>query len=260
MFIWSKLTATIRYVLDGNAMGMTAAEAWKRRQGLSFGQPAGVVVSIGYPLTDTVYDFTNRFIDYRPPQEQPSRADVLLEFIELSLRPWLHDSIFPDVNFGREALFGHSFGGLFAVYALLSRPTLFDTYLSASPALVWLNGTVLNMFTESLGNGTEVLPAAQPGLYSNATMTKDKPALFISYGSLEEFPGRRRAENLTAYQARKEYWRPLQMAEHCHDLFDRAEASGRLRDVVLKEYEGSDHAGVAASAINDGIDYFVDWL
>ncbi|KAL2166121.1 hypothetical protein VTG60DRAFT_3282 [Thermothelomyces hinnuleus] len=31
-----------------------------------------------------------------------------------------------------------------------------------------------------------------------------------------------------------------------------------ITDAVLKEYAGQDHAGVAANAITDGIDYFVD--
>jgi hypothetical protein len=72
------------------------------------------------------------------------------------------------------------------------------------------------------------------------------------YGSLEQFSVRRYTENETAFQMRKSYFRPLGMAEHCHDLFDRVKASGRVRDVVLKEYTGQDHAGVAASAITDG--------
>jgi hypothetical protein len=49
------------------------------------------------------------------------------------------------------------------------------------------------------------------------------------------------------------------MTEHCHDLFGRVKASGKVRDIGLKEYAGQDHAGVAANAITDGIDYFVDW-
>jgi hypothetical protein len=81
----------------------------------------------------------------------------------------------------------------------------------------------------------------------------------ITYGTLEEFPARRRAENESAFQDRKGYFRPLRMTEHCHDLFGRVKASGKVRDIGLKEYAGQDHAGVAANAITDGIDYFVDW-
>lgn len=250
-----------RYVLDGNAMGMTAAEGFKRRKPVSFGQPDSVVVSIGYPLTNAVYDMVNRFIDYKPPfagsPGSPAGADAFLDFIEHALRPWLHGAVFPDVDFSRDALFGHSFGGLLTTYALLSRPHMFDTYLAASPALEVQDNAILDDVVLRLGTGDLASSAYCTSTGCNASSTL--PALMITYGSAEEFPTRRRAENETAFQVRKNYFRPLGMTEHCHDLFDRVKASGRVRDVVLKEYAGQDHAGVAASAIMDGIDYFVDW-
>jgi predicted alpha/beta superfamily hydrolase len=42
-------------------------------------------------------------------------------------------------------LFGHSLGGLFAVYALFRRPDLFDSYLITSPALYWDRGAIWNV-------------------------------------------------------------------------------------------------------------------
>ena len=250
-----------RYVLDGNAMGMTAAEGFKRRKPVSFGQPDSVVVSIGYPLTDAVYDMVNRFIDYKPPfpgsQGSPSGADAFLDFIDHSLRPWLHSVVFPNVDFSRDALFGHSFGGLLTTYALISRPHMFDTYLAASPALEVQSNAILDEVVLRLGTGSLASSAYCTSTGCNAPSTL--PALMITYGSVEEFPARRRAENETAFQTRKNYFRSLGMTEHCHDLFDRVKASGKVRDVVLKEYPGQDHAAVAASAIMDGIDYFVDW-
>jgi len=249
------------YVLDGNAMGMTAADGFKRRKPVSFGQPDSIVVSIGYPLTDSVYDMVNRFIDYKPPfpgdQGSPSGADPFLDFIDDALRPWLHNTVFPNVKFTRDALFGHSFGGLLVTYALISRPGMFDTYLAASPALEVQNSSILDQVTARFGTGDPTTSAYQTSTGCNTTLAL--PALMITYGSVEQFPARRRTENETAFQARKSYFRPLGMTEHCHDLFDRVKASGMVRDVVLKEYAGQDHAGVAASAITDGIDYFVDW-
>jgi hypothetical protein len=259
-----------RYVLDGNAMGMTAAEGFKRRKPVAFGQPDSVVVSIGYPLTNAVYDMVNRFVDYKPPfpdsqkspgadpfQGSPSAADPFLDFIGNALRPWLHGSVFPNVKFTRDALFGHSFGGLLVTYALVSRPEMFDTYLAASPALEVQNNSILAEVTARLGTGNLASSAYYASTKCNAASSL--PALMITYGSVEEFPARRRTENETAFQTRKKYFRPLGMTEHCHDLFDSVKASGKVRDVVLKEYVGQDHAGVAASAITDGIDYFVDW-
>ena len=49
------------------------------------------------------------------------------------------------------------------------------------------------------------------------------------------------------------------MTDYAHELFDRLKGSGRMRDVVLKDYVGQDHSGVGGSALTDGIDYFLDW-
>jgi uncharacterized protein len=40
-----------------------------------------------------------------------------------------------------EILVGHSFGGLFAIHALVTKPTLFDAYIAIDPTVGWNNGT-----------------------------------------------------------------------------------------------------------------------
>jgi predicted alpha/beta superfamily hydrolase len=138
-------------------MGMTAMEGFKRRKPVSFGQPDSVVISIGYPLTNSVYDMANRFVDYKPPlpnnQGSSAGAEPFLDFIEGALRPWLRDTVFPNVDFTRDALFGHSFGGLLVTYALISRPNMFDTYLAASPALEVQNGSIHDEVMARFGTG-----------------------------------------------------------------------------------------------------------
>ena len=80
-----------RYVLGGNAMGMTAAEGFKRRKLGAFDQPDSVVVSIGYALTDSVYDVPNRYIDYKLPFETfrgpAGGSEAFLYFVDDALRP-----------------------------------------------------------------------------------------------------------------------------------------------------------------------------
>ncbi|MFC3216819.1 alpha/beta hydrolase [Comamonas sp. JC664] len=41
------------------------------------------------------------------------------------------------VNLERQSLFGHSFGGLFALYALYERPQAFEAIVAASPSMEW---------------------------------------------------------------------------------------------------------------------------
>ncbi|KAM7216784.1 ferri-bacillibactin esterase [Rhypophila decipiens] len=272
----SNKSALTLYVLDGNAMGTTAHEAVHRRAPLSFGQPDTIVVSIGYPLTNNIYDFIYRFQDYSPPIPTPripeAHGDEFLAFINTSLRPWLQSTAFPNVDFTRDGLYGHSFGGLFALYALtVDGGRMFDTYISASPAVEWRNGTILEMLTDSLGNGSSAV--ATPGIGVRDTRSSNwggctspgsdgtytDPALFITYGSLEQFPVKRRTETQEQFLVRKNYFGLLKMTDYVHEVYDVASASGKLRDVTLKEYPGQDHSGVAGTSIMDGIDYFVDW-
>jgi predicted alpha/beta superfamily hydrolase len=224
---------------------MTATEGFKRRKPVESAQPDSVVVSIGYPLADSVYS-PQRMIDFRPPfpevQDPPPGADAFIAFIDEILRPFIHSTVFPNVDFTREALYGHSGGGLFIIYALITRPDLFDTFLSASPAISLNNGSILD----------EVHPL-------ESTNSTNRPAFSISYGSLEQFPVRRRTETEEVVQRRKAFIETFRMTDNCNELYRRIKNSSKLRDVVLNEYIGQDHASVGDSALTDGIDYFVDW-
>ncbi|OCL11000.1 hypothetical protein AOQ84DRAFT_425487 [Glonium stellatum] len=248
-------TVLTMYVLDGNALGMTATEAFRRRKPVEPTQPDCIVVSIGYPLTDSVYS-PQRAIDFQPPPPngsvlqnssgtpQPKAgADDFIEFIDRTLRPFVRSTLFPNVTFKRDALYGHSFGGLFVIYVLITQPKLFDTFLSASPALFWNNGSLLDQIYR----------------LETAPIGEIKPDFVINYGTLEQFPIRRRTESEEAFQARKSLIEQFAMTDNCKELYQRIASSSKLRDVVLKEYEGQDHSSVAASGITDGIDFFVDW-
>lgn len=249
-----------RYVLDGNALGMTATEAWRRRDAVETGQPDYIVVSIGYPVSDSAYG-PQRSIDFQPvtPGEEPPAvpgvregADDFIAFIEGALRPFVRGGqAFPgsDVEFGREALYGHSFGGLFVVYALLRRPDLVDTFLAASPALFWNGHYILNHT-----GWLDEAPAPAEG--------DDGPAFRLAYGGLEQEAVRRRTETQEEFEARVALLRSfglLHMGEECAELMAKIGSSDRLRDAELKVYDGSDHASVGAVALTDGLDYFIDW-
>jgi len=252
-------TALTMYVLDGNALGLTAAEGFKRRKPVDSKQPDSIVVNVGYALTDSVYALIQRRIDYTPRiplrEPMPYGADDFMSFVNRSLRPWVHRTVFPGVKLTRDALYGHSGGGLFAIYSLITDPDMFDTYIIASPALSLNNGSYLNDITRRIGNGID-LPG-ELGVSNGTNMTG--PAVFIGYGGAEQFPSRRRTETEADFQTRKNFWQPQKMGEYSHELYDRIKASGRVRDVVLKEYPGQGHSGAGGSALLDGIDYFVDW-
>ena len=207
---------------------------------------------------------TRRFIDLRPPLDGPegdgpSGADDFLAFINGTLRPWVRDTVFPSVTFTRDALYGHSFGGIFTIYALIAHPEMFDTYLAATPTMIWNNKTLLDEVSRRWPSGGGAALETVPALACENSTALEKPAVFITYGGAEQFPQRRRTETEAEFQERKALWDSFKQTEVTEELFYRIQGSRRVRDVTLKAYAGQDHAGVASSTIADGIGYFVDW-
>lgn len=113
----------------------------------------GVVAAIGYP-TDEPYDALRRAWDLGPPPAKsyppyleggpPVRiggTGQLLDFIEHLLVPRLN--AMTRINPRRRSLFGHSFGGLFTLYALFERPGLFANWIAASPTIYWEASEIL---------------------------------------------------------------------------------------------------------------------
>lgn len=107
----------------------------------------GVIAAVGYP-SDQPYDALRRAWDLGPPPVKsyppyfeggpPVRiggTGELLDFIETKLFPRL--AVMVPINAWRRSLFGHSFGGLFTLYALFERPNLFTSFIAASPTIYW---------------------------------------------------------------------------------------------------------------------------
>lgn len=259
-------TVETMYVLDGNALGLTATEAFRRRRPVEFNMPDCIVVSIGYNNTieDSPYS-TQRSYDFQPPvcdtcphpvyPNVTSNADNFIEFIDTALRPWVRDTAFPNATFDRDALYGHSFGGLFVLYALTVRPDLFDTFLAASISLTFDNGYVFN-HTDFLAPLTSP-PNTTTNTSSATNLTK--PAFQLSYGALESEFKQRRTETDAEFAYRVSILKTNDMKPLMQKLYKELENSTALRDIELHEYPFSDHAAVGAAALADGIDYFLDW-
>lgn len=134
----------VLYMLDANIMFATAVDtirALERRPG---GSPA-IVVGIGYadgvdPGKARAFDLTPRLGTPEPKMPGSGGAEGMLKFIQAQLKPEIAKRYKTDTT--RETLFGHSFGGLFALYALVNDPGLFDTYVAASPSIWFEDGLI----------------------------------------------------------------------------------------------------------------------
>ncbi|KAE8149858.1 Alpha/Beta hydrolase protein [Aspergillus avenaceus] len=248
-------TANAIYLVDGNAMFLSATEVIRRRAAFRPEETGTIAIGIGYPLTNSVYD-SRRAFDLTPPSdhytppkgpdgtpfpEEHGGADDFLPFIEQVVRPFI-GSLFPNVDIKRNALFGHSYGGLFVLNALFTRPRAFDVYLAASPSIWWNDKFILSRasrFIQEPNMGTE-------------------SALRLSYGSREEHPVRHPAESLEKYERRVQMAALRRMAGNCDDLYLQLEDSQRLRRIEKKEYIDEDHGSVISPTLSGGIIYFLD--
>ena len=123
-----------RYLTDGNSVFLTATEAaWRRAPDPHFAG-GGIVVAIGYPLTGKVFDLERRKADLKPVAKDTKsgsgEADAFIDFSVNEVRPAVK-ARFPGLSTSREALYGHSLGGLFALHALFTRSLPFDCYIAS---------------------------------------------------------------------------------------------------------------------------------
>lgn len=139
------------YMLDGNAALATLTDADLLRSGAG-GAP--VLVAVGYDVP-TRNDVVARAYDYTPPvfeqgARQPSPvvlgregggADEFLALLRERVKPLVRGRAAVDDR--REYLWGHSYGGLFALHVLFTRPDTFARYITGDPSAWWADGALL---------------------------------------------------------------------------------------------------------------------
>jgi uncharacterized protein len=95
-----------------------------------------IIVNVSHGATNYMALRARDFTPTRSPQEANSGgAPVFLDFLEHELIPFV-DRTWRTIPTDR-GLLGHSYGGLFAIYALEQRPALFQRVVAASPSLEW---------------------------------------------------------------------------------------------------------------------------
>lgn len=150
------------YVLDGDALFATLAEAVKLQTRKPKGYEPIIVIGIGYPSREP-FDFERRFYDFTPqvhesqlnPRPDGSawpangHADDFLDFLEQELMPAVAEE-WP-INLNKQAIVGHSLGGLFTLYTLCARPHLFSHIVAGSPSVWWGDNDLLNKLASFAG-------------------------------------------------------------------------------------------------------------
>lgn len=148
------------YMLDGNAVFDRLTPE------LLAAFPGLVIVGVGYPA-DVLFDSMSRSRDYTPPlpagfsaperpavqgqqtrQERPSGgASQFLEILQNTIRSKVEANV--QVDPYRSAIWGHSYGGLFCLYTLLTMPDAFARYIPVSASSGWGGNVLMTLASQA---------------------------------------------------------------------------------------------------------------
>ena len=123
----------VLYLLDGDAhFQHTAGTA----DYLAYSGRTPELIIVAIRNTDRNRDLTPPSAQQSDIEDYPTHggADNFLRFISDELMPWVNGQYRTRPH---STLVGHSFGGLFALHALVTRPDVFDAYVAISPGLQW---------------------------------------------------------------------------------------------------------------------------
>jgi hypothetical protein len=104
------------------------------------------MIIVGIPNVDRNRDLSPLFIEGTSDQ---GKGDNFLNFLKDELIPHL-DNTYRTNNY--RILFGHSLGGIFANYTLITKPELFNAYITASPYLMYNDGFILKEAESKIDN------------------------------------------------------------------------------------------------------------
>jgi hypothetical protein len=234
----------VLYLLDANAVMGIAVDALRVQAGYPAGTGMGnaVLVGIGYP-TEAPYDSVRRSWDYSPPpgrsfpphtpggpEVRTGGADLFLDFIEAELKPRIAG--LAPIDPARQAIFGHSFGGLFVLHALFTRPRAFADWIAISPTIYWEDAALL-----ATERRFATLPATERG----------SPRLYMAVGEYETrlAPFQQPRPDAEARQARLDRGRHMDYAREM-----AARLAALPMEAQAEELPEETHMSVLPLAIN----------
>jgi len=240
----------VLYLLDGNAVTATAIDI--ERVQASYPEATGitsrfVIVGVGYPTSDA-YDTVRRCWDYTPPpgRTYPSfepggpavrtgGAPAFLDFVLNALKPAIERRC--PVHRAKQALFGHSFGGLFTLYALANAPTAFSHWIAASPSIYWEDRTILKIIDKI-----------------DSTVKGNRHVL-IMVGAYEEKPAPPAAQNREQEddQAHPEATQMISLARALATRLDQRQGLKSRFQIISRRT----HMAVLPDALNEAVAFFL---
>jgi predicted alpha/beta superfamily hydrolase len=226
----SRKSYPVVYMLDADysfALVRNVVQHFVERENL----PPMILVAIAYPgaASDRVVYRMNRTRDYTPAyapdggygaeyQKVSGGGPKFRAFLASELIPLIERRYRADAR--DRTIIGHSYGGLFGTYVLLTQPKLFKRYIIVSPSLWYSNRIALTMEEAAAASGSR--PDAR---------------VFFAVGSFENQPSVNRA-----------------MVDDLTELVDKLKSRGN-RDLVVRYriFNGETHNSVFPGAVTRGL-------
>jgi predicted alpha/beta superfamily hydrolase len=246
------------YVLDGDGWMGTAVEVAKMREYEKL-DPA-IIVGVGYP-SHSFFDAIGRSYDFSPPGSADpdfegialGGGDDFLQLLNATVKPWIAGHHHTDPQ--RQILFGHSMGGMFALYALYKAPESFSVFIAASPDLPFSNHIISKL--EPTFDGDPARNKPRVLLTVGELEGGESPALMDDYRRFyTAHPESHSGE--TVDQIMKETFDGEEDKTYDKIADTRALASRLAKSGVqatFVEFAGEEHMSAAVSALNRGIPF-----
>lgn len=245
----------VMFVLDAD-VGFALAAEIARLRGTMGAQPTAMIVGIGYGV-DFLEFAKLRTADLTPPLSAAGRealgnmtsfigdddggADAFLDFLTDTLAPEIGRR-YPEASATDRILFGHSLGGLFTAYALLTRPGSFATFLANSPSLWWDGFAILGH-----------LPAFKAKLAG----IERQPRVLVGVGGQEQDLPLKVPAGMDMPLADVQALVTMSRMVDSVPEFTGALREAGLTDVAHVVYDGEDHGSVIPAAMMRGLRFAV---
>jgi predicted alpha/beta superfamily hydrolase len=137
------------YVTDGEWSMNPFSFVYKWAQDEKFVPPA-IIVAVPNRYVNGVNQRDRDFLPAHVPDNAISGgAANFLSFMKDELIPYVNGK-YP-AN-GTNSIYGHSYGGVFVLYALLTEPQLFESYYATDPPFGWNNDYLIKMASQKLAD------------------------------------------------------------------------------------------------------------
>ena len=146
---------TVFYVTDGARLGPAVDGVCRLLSGTKGSKTECATVAVDVPertafLTPTASSLGRSGLETGGPPAG-GRAAELVECLEKIVKPEVKRRL--EGRAVTHVLMGHSFGGLFALSTMASRPELFDAWVAADPSLWWDGGVLIRMLEDKPAAG-----------------------------------------------------------------------------------------------------------